>query len=205
MGNNPILEQLADMRIVTLGEIEPKSVANTKREIMEQTLRSPDPILLLIDSPGGHVDAGWSLIDFMMMLEVSIVGLVNGMCASMAVKVLQACTHRWMTRHSHLFLHALKSSLRYSFDDDLNNVVKDDNRISEVLFNNGLDFLCKRAKKSREEIEKRMKLGDKFGGMLFPDEALEWGLIDKIVDPGEFKLIRHVAAPRPRLVPLKLE
>ncbi len=200
-----LINQLQELRVATLvTSIDDESVENLKGTLTALALRSDEPIVLIIDSPGGSVLHGFSLTDYIMMLGVPVVGIVTGFCASMAVPVLQACAHRWVTEHSVLFLHALSTQKKMRYDDDYRNIVQDNERIGTSMHDQYVEFVARRAKKPRKEIDRICKQGDRYGGMLFPKEALEWGLIDKILPAGEFKLFTHTERPVARLNRIKL-
>ncbi len=190
MSTKELLEQLYSMRVIPLiGQIDGESVDTIKKSMFSLTMKSDEQIILFIDSSGGEVHTGFSLIDTMLMLRVPIIGVVAGACHSMAVPVLQACTKRFATKHSTFILHPLSSTRKYRYDDDFQRVTEDTGRISATLHQQYVQFVAKRSKKSEDDIDRICKQGDRFGGFLFTDDALEWGLIDEIL-PSEFTLFK---------------
>lgn len=65
-------------------------------------------LLLIIDSPGGSVDAGFKIIKAMEQLHVPVTCKVDGMAASMAFAILEGvgCSERAATKRSVLMAHS---------------------------------------------------------------------------------------------------
>lgn len=83
----------------------------TVAKIMEQAhkldsvLKSGDPIILFIDSPGGSIQAGLDMIAFLNGLGRPVVTLCN-FCASMGFMTVQGVTGtRYITEHGTLMSH----------------------------------------------------------------------------------------------------
>jgi len=66
------------------------------------------PITVVLSSPGGLVDGGFALMDEIAAVRaagVPVHGLVQGLAASMAVTILQACEYRAAGPHALLMVH----------------------------------------------------------------------------------------------------
>ena len=130
---------------------------------------------ILINSPGGDTIAGFALFDYILHLREEgheIVTTALGMAASMAGVLLQAGTTRVMGRDAWLLLHEGSFGAIGSMgavEDQIEWIKKMQNRI--------LDIFASRANISKEEIAGRWKRRDWW---MSADEALEYGLIDKI-------------------------
>jgi len=62
-------------------------------------------IVLVIDSPGGSIPAGWAIVKAMEKSKAPITCVVDGTAASMAFVVLEGCDIRLMTPRSQLMMH----------------------------------------------------------------------------------------------------
>lgn len=85
---------------------------NSAREVKKQMLNlymddDKKPIYLLINSPGGSVMAGRSIIDVMTMIKTPIHCQVVGMSASMAALITMHCDKKFMTPSSFLLFHQM--------------------------------------------------------------------------------------------------
>ncbi len=65
----------------------------------------PDAVVIVIDSPGGSLQAGWKIIKILRASPVPVHCIVDGEADSMAFVMLQACTSRGMTGESRLLAH----------------------------------------------------------------------------------------------------
>ena len=68
---------------------------------------SHDPVVLMINSPGGSVDAGFAIYDTMQTLGVDVATVCSGLAASMGQFLLCAGTPgmRYAHRHSQILMH----------------------------------------------------------------------------------------------------
>lgn len=58
-------------------------------------------IMVSIDSPGGSVESGWSIIRTLEKSNIQSICTVDGTAASMAFAVIQSCTYRYATLKKH--------------------------------------------------------------------------------------------------------
>lgn len=111
---------LKDRIIIIEGEIE----ANMAMSICTQLryLESEDkekPIKMLIQSPGGDVDAGWAIIDTMNLISCPVATIVQGCVASMASVIAVSGTKGMRTAlpHAKIMLHTVSSGARGKVQD----------------------------------------------------------------------------------------
>ena len=72
-------------------------------------------IVIVLDSPGGSVHAGWHFINAMRAAQAKGVTLechVSGMAASMAFQILAECDRRYAMEYSFLLWHPVRASVR---------------------------------------------------------------------------------------------
>lgn len=92
-------------RINLSTEIDGSVADGLDRAFEVAKLIKPDAIMLVINSPGGEVGAGWRMVTAIRNSPIPVHCVVDGMAASMAFILLQSCTTRTMTPESILLAH----------------------------------------------------------------------------------------------------
>lgn len=172
---------LLDNRIIRLT----KAVdTETSEKIVEQllkldTIKSKKDIVFYINSPGGTVSDGMAIYDAMQLVKSDIKTICLGRCSSMAAILLSGGTKgkRYITPHSEVMIHEVSTfncgkigdvKISYEHSNALNE------RIIKILANNtGKDI-----NQIRQDIQQKDKWFN-------AEEALEYGLIDKILIKNE--------------------
>lgn len=137
---------------------------------------STERVILVINSPGGSIDAGFAIWDQIKMMPFPVTTLVTGLAASMG-SVLALCApkeKRFATPKSRFLIH----------QPSLNTVVEGQATDLEIQAREILktkkqivDLYCEATKKSPEEIEKAIDR-DRW---MSAEEAIAFGLIEKTV------------------------
>ncbi|GAB6886634.1 ATP-dependent Clp endopeptidase proteolytic subunit ClpP [Desulfothermus okinawensis JCM 13304] len=175
-----IYSRLLKDRIVLLGTPIDDHVANL---ICAQLLflESEDPekeINFYINSPGGSVTAGLAIYDTMQYITAPVATLCLGQAASMAAVLLAAgqAGMRYALPHSRILLHQPMGGFQGQASDI-------DIQAKEIIRLKGMlnDILAKHTGNDIKKIEQDTDR-DYFMG---PDEALEYGVIDKILTKRE--------------------
>ncbi len=141
-------------------------------------LESEDPkkeISLYINSPGGLVTAGLGIYDTMQYIKPDVSTLCIGQAASMGSFLLSAGTKgkRFSLPNSRIMVHQPSAGYQGQATDieiHANEVLSLKKRLNEIY--------SKHTKKSVEEIKTALER-DNF---MTPDNAKDFGLIDKVVD-----------------------
>lgn len=135
---------------------------------------SKKDISMLISSPGGNVNAGFSLINTMEFISCNVSTTVVGMAASMGSVILASGTKgkRFGLKNSRVMIHQISSGNEGTIAD-LEIALKETLRVKEELYNE----LAKYTGKTYEQIEKDC---DRDYWMT-TQEAIDYGIIDKIV------------------------
>lgn len=137
---------------------------------------SQDPVLLVINSPGGSVDAGFAIWDQIKMMPFPITTLVTGLAASMG-SVLALCApkgKRFATPRSRFLIHQPSlSSVVEGQATDLEIQALEILKTKKQI----VDLYCEATNKSVEEIEKAIDR-DRW---MSAEEALTFGIVDKLV------------------------
>tara|TARA_R110000824_G_scaffold156963_4_gene330368 strand:- start:781 stop:1455 length:675 start_codon:yes stop_codon:yes gene_type:complete len=135
---------------------------------------SDDDITMYIDTPGGSVINGLSMINTMGLVKPEIKTINNGMCASMGSVLLGAGTKgkRFMLPDAMVMLHQVSSGMEGNVQD-----MRISMKLSEKFNNRLFDLLGGFCGKDPEEVlkdsERDLWLDSK--------EALAYGIIDEII------------------------
>lgn len=135
---------------------------------------SHDPIKLVITSAGGDLDSAFLFYDTMYLIQ-SPIEVLGRYCASAAALLLAAGSKRYLMPHAKVMLHLPSAQFPYSDTKDMAIYYKEmtlyQDRIIDILQVGGV-------KKSKEDILKDIDRAFWMG----PEEAIEYGLADKIMD-----------------------
>lgn len=176
-----IYSRLLKENIIFLGTPIDDNVANL---IIAQMLflAAEDPerdISLYINSPGGSITAGLAILDTMRLVEPDIVTYCVGQAASMGAVLLAAGTKgkRFALPHSRILIHQPSMSGLAGQATDIDIYAKEILRMREVL--NGIlaDATNQPVEKIARDVERDY--------ILEAPQALEYGLIDKIISSRE--------------------
>jgi ATP-dependent Clp protease protease subunit len=168
-------------RIIFLGMPITDIVANS---IIAQLLylehENPDKdIYFYINSPGGAVNAALAIYDTMQFIKPDVVTIGIGLVASAASVLLAAGTKgkRFSLPNTEILLHQLMAGpiegQAVEIEITAKRIMKMKQKINEIL-----------AKHTGQPLEKIEKDTDR-DFWLTPEEAVEYGLIDKIIEKRE--------------------
>lgn len=176
--DNVILES---RRIFFSEQVDNKTACNAIRKLWYLELTDPGkPILLVINSPGGSVDAGFAVWDQVKMITSPIITLVTGLAASMG-SVLSLCAatgKRFATKNARIMIHQPSISGPITGQaTDLEIHAKEILKTKSLLVN----LYMEHTGKSQEEVEKALDRDT----WMSAEEALQFGLLDKIINSFE--------------------
>src|SRR5579885_1358304 len=104
---------LSSRRIYLFDAVDSSSAKEVVRKLWYLELTAPGkPILFVINSPGGSVDAGFSIWDQVKLITSPVTTLVTGLAASMG-SLLSLCAakgQRFATPYSRIMIHQPASS-----------------------------------------------------------------------------------------------
>ena len=174
-----IFSRLLKDRIILLGTEIDDAVANL---VVAQLLflQAEDPkkdIDLYINSPGGSVTAGLAIYDTMQAISCDVKTYCIGQCASMGAVLLGAGApgKRFALPSSRIMIHQPWGGAQGTASD-INIQAQEILRLKTML--NGI--LAKHCKQPLKKIEKDTER-DFFMGA---EEAVKYGIVDKVVTPG---------------------
>jgi ATP-dependent Clp protease, protease subunit len=169
---------LLDKRRLFFSEgVDNESARDAIRKLWYLEMTDPGkPILFIINSPGGSVDAGFAIWDQVKMITSPVTTLVTGMAASMG-SILSLCAEkgrRFATPHSRIMIHqpAIHGVITGQAVD-LEIHAKEMLKTHEML----IDLYVEKTGQDREKVREALDRDT----WLSPEEALDFGLLDKIV------------------------
>ena len=171
-----IFSRLLKERIIfMIGQVEER-MANliVAQLLFLEAENSEKDISLYINSPGGVVTAGLSTYDTMQFIKPDVSTICMGQAASMGSLILSAGAKgkRYSLPNSRIMIHQLSGGYQGQASDiDIHarEALKLKTRLNEVM--------AKHTGKTVEQIEKDTDRDNFFSA----DEAVEYGLIDKVI------------------------
>lgn len=175
-----IYSRLLKDRIIFLGSAIDDYVANlVVAQLLFLEADNPDKdIQLYVNSPGGSVTAGLAIYDTMQYVKCNVATICIGQAASMGAVLLAAGAKgkRFALPNSRIMIHQPLGGVEGSAKD-VEILTKELLRMKHVLN----DILSKHTGQPIERIEKDTDR-DFF---MSAQEAQEYGIIDKVINPGE--------------------
>ena len=172
-----IFSRLLKDRIIFLGEEIDEHIASL---VVAQLLflEAEDPekdIMIYINSPGGSVTAGMAIYDTMQYIRPDVSTICVGMAASMAAFLLSSGTKgkRIALPNAEVMIHQPLGGAQGQASDiriHADHIIKTKNKLNRILSSN--------TGRSIEEIERDTDRDN----YLSAQEAMEYGLIDKVID-----------------------
>jgi ATP-dependent Clp protease protease subunit len=177
-----IYSRLLKDRIIFIGEQVTDHLANLViAELLFLEKEDPDAdIDIYINSPGGSVSAGLAMYDVMQMVKCDVATICVGLAASMGAVLLAggADGKRYALPNSRIMIHAVSGGYGGTVQDaeiQLKEMVRMHEKLNEILSHH--------TKQPQEKVRRDMDR-DYF---MSAQEALEYGLIDKISERSERK------------------
>lgn len=172
-----IYSRLLKDRIIFLGTQVDDEIANALVAQM-LFLQSDNPeadIHLYINSPGGSVSAGMAIYDTMQFVSCDVATYCIGQAASMGAVLLAAGAKnkRFSLPNSRIMIHQPLAGMQGTAEDisiHLREFQRTKRRLNEILI--------KHCGQNLEQIERDTDR-DRF---MDPEEAVQYGLIDKVID-----------------------
>lgn len=171
-------EMFTKKRVVFLhSQVDDSSAYAITRKIWYLESISPkEPILLVINSPGGSVDSGFAIWDLIKLISAPVYTLVMGLAASMG-SILSLSAEkgkRFATPYSRFMIHQpLIGGTIYGQATDLEIQAKEIIKTRELLVKIYVDLTGK----TQKQIEKALDRDT----WMSAEEAKEFGLIDKVI------------------------
>ncbi|WP_448774136.1 ClpP family protease [Blautia sp.] len=168
---------LAQRKVFIEGEIDSEAACEFIKKIMILNAEdSNKPIDVLINSPGGEINSGMVMYDVIQASKAPIRMFCIGRAYSMGA-VLFACGNhgRYMLPHGELMLHEPLLGNRVGGNSSSIKSISESLLETKRKMN---QILAKHTGKSEKEVEKATSYDHYYS----PEESIEFGLCDKIVD-----------------------
>ena len=156
------------------GDIDTDLIQKTVQKLLELGQDSSDPILLIVNSPGGNVRCMNALLDAIRMTTAPVNVLVLGQACSAAaiLTILAEPGRRFVSPTSTLMVHPISSYSRGNSTE----MREELRRITRLELDQRKEIL-ERTRLSRSELNKLMRTEK----LIRAGEALNYGMVDKIV------------------------
>ena len=175
-----IYSRLLKDRIIFIGEEIDERVASTVvAQLLFLEAEDPDKdICIYINSPGGSVSAGMAIYDTMKYIKPEISTIAIGMAASMGAFLLQAGTKgkRYALPNAEIMIHQPLGGTQGQAEDiriHAEHILSIRSKLNAII-----------AENTGRPVEEVAKDTDR-DNFMTADEALEYGLIDQIVQKRE--------------------
>ena len=167
---------MMDRLLWVAGPVDDNMSTVIQAQLMFLNSNSNDEIKMHIDSPGGSVKSGLSMVDVMDYIDCDIRTINTGMAASMGSVLLGAGTKgkRMSLRFSRTMLHQSSGGFRGNIQDAEIDWAEWQ-KINEVLFELLGEYCGKSAEQVKNDASRDLWLG--------ANDALNYGIIDEVVTP----------------------
>ena len=166
---------MMDRIIWCAGPVDDRMAITVQAQLLFLSQKEPKKTITMhIDSPGGSVKAGLSMIDVMSYIESPIQTINTGMAASMGSLLLGAGTKgmRSSLKHSRTMLHQSSGGAGGNIQDA--RIMFDEwEKINKELFELLGGYCGKTAKRVEKDAQRDLWLSS--------SEALDYGIIDEVI------------------------
>ncbi len=166
---------LKDRIIMLSGEVNDAVASSIVAQLLFLEAQDPEKdIFFYINSPGGVITSGMSIFDTMNYIKPDIVTICIGQAASMGAFLLASGTEgkRYALPHARIMIHQPSGGAQGQ-STDIQIQAREIQRLKDTLN----EILAEKTGKKTKQIEKDTER-DYF---MSADEAIEYGLIDKIL------------------------
>lgn len=170
-----VFDRLMMDRIIWLaGPVNDRMSTVVQAQLMFLNNLEEKDITLHIDTPGGSVKSGLSIVDVMNYITSDIITINTGMAASMGSILLGAGTKgkRHSLKFSRVMLHQVSSSA-YGNIQDMEITFSETKKYNDILFGLLGEYTNKTAKQVMKDATRDLWLNS--------EESLKYGIIDNIV------------------------
>ena len=171
-----IFSRLLKNRIILLtGEIDDNLASSVVAQLLYLDSINNDDISIYINSPGGSVTAGMAIYDTMNFIKSDVSTICLGMAASMAAFLLSSgtCGKRYILPNSEVMIHQPlggASGQATEIKIAAEHILKLRDKLNLIL-----------SKNTQQTLDK-IKLDTERDNFMDSNEALEYGIVDKIIE-----------------------
>lgn len=176
-GDTALERHLLKARVLLVsGPVSDKMMRYCTARLFAMEAKDPKaPITVMINTPGGSADSGFALYDLLRFVKPQIRTVVNGLCASAGILIHLAGDkgHRFAMPHSRFMIHqpsTIGQGTASDLDITAQEVIKLRERYNQVIAHHTGQSEARILEDARRDF------------WLSSPQALEYGLIDKIVE-----------------------
>ena len=166
---------LKERGIFIYGEINDALCSSVVAQLLYLEAQDPTKdINLYINSQGGSVLSGLTVVNCLKILKAPVASFVLGQAASMGSIIASAATKgkRYMLPYSRAMLHQVSSGSQGTYLD-MKIALAETERLNELLTNMYVDFTGQPYEKLKEDMSRDF--------FLTPEEAVAYGLADHVM------------------------
>jgi len=163
-------EEIAKQVVWVITKIN--EIDNSAFEELNPNKYQPLSIKLIINTPGGEVLQGFSIVDAIESSLTPVITIATGQVASMGVPIFLAGHERYATRHAWFMLHNMSSGL-WGSSQDLKLTAEHIDKLMKQYEN----ILFSKTKFPKDKWESILK--EKIDYWFDVEEAKEYGFVDK--------------------------
>jgi ATP-dependent Clp protease, protease subunit len=167
---------LFEERMIPLfGDINMEVAKKTASTLLAMAKTNDDPITIIINSPGGHVEAGDTIYDMIKFIKPEVRVLGTGWVASIGTLIYLGAKreNRYCLPNTRFLIHQPWGGAQgYAVEIDIQarQIIKMKERLSRII-----------AKETGQSFEKIAKDSER-DYWLFAEEAKEYGIVGKIIE-----------------------
>ncbi len=175
---NPFEILLKTRTILLSGEVNKKLAEKVISQLLMLEAESDEPIKVMIDSPGGDVDAGYAIFDMIRFIKPDVYTIGMGLVASAGALILLASPkeRRLALPNSHYLIHQPLSGIRgvaTEIEIHAKEIEKARKKINQLIS----DETGKSLKQVEKDTDRDYWLN--------AEEALDYGLVSRIISRRE--------------------
>ncbi len=165
-------------QIFIYGEINQKVARDVSQKLIAMAEKSDDPILIFINSQGGHVEAGDTIHDMIRFVKPVVKVVGTGWVASAGAHIFIAAEreNRYSLPNTRFMLHQPVGGIRGHAVDigiEAREIIKMRERLNRLL-----------AERTGQTLEKIEEDTDR-NFWMSAEEALEYGLVGKVIESSD--------------------
>ena len=175
---NPYEILLKTRTILLSGEVNKKLAERVISQLLLLEAESDEPVKVMIDSPGGDVDAGYAVFDMIRFIKPEVYTIGMGLVASAGALILLAAPkeRRLALPNSHYLIHQPLSGIRgvaTEIEIHAREIEKARKKINQLI--------SEETGKSLKQVEKDTDRDY----WLNAEESLDYGLVSRIISRSE--------------------
>jgi ATP-dependent Clp protease protease subunit len=176
MTAGPVQNALFKSRTVLIfGEIDMRLAERVTAQITALTAESSEPIRVIINSPGGHVESGDTVHDMIRFCGVEVKAIGTGWVASAGASIFLGAKkeNRLCLPNTRFLLHQPAGGMRGQASDiqiEAEQIIKMRDRVNRMI-----------AKETGQTVERIVKDTQR-NFWMSAEEAIEYGLVSRIIN-----------------------